>query len=106
MPQKTEEEAARRRDRLAGAFGNAGARREPHRVSVAVIAVCLAMAALVAGAASSARAGTLDKVKSSSSIALGYRTASPPFSSSERGGQPVGYSIDLCLRVVAAVKQT
>jgi glutamate/aspartate transport system substrate-binding protein len=55
--------------------------------------------------AAAVQAGTLDKIRSSGSIALGYRTASPPFSSTEVGAQPAGYSIDLCLRIVAAVKQ-
>jgi glutamate/aspartate transport system substrate-binding protein len=57
------------------------------------------------GGAAAAQAGTLDKIRAKGSIALGYRTASPPFSSAEAGAQPVGYSIDLCLRIVAALKQ-
>jgi ABC-type amino acid transport substrate-binding protein len=65
--------------------------------------VLLSLGLIVFGAA--AESGTLDKIQSNKSISLGYRTASPPFSSTEAGAQPVGYSIDLCLRVVAAVKQ-
>jgi ABC-type amino acid transport substrate-binding protein len=56
-------------------------------------------------AAAAAQSGTLDKIRASGSVALGYRTASPPFSSAEAGAHPAGYSIDLCLRIVAAVRQ-
>lgn len=48
--------------------------------------------------------GTLDKVKSSGQIALGYRDASIPFSYIGNDGSPVGYSMDLCLHIVEAVK--
>jgi len=49
--------------------------------------------------------GTLDKINRSGTIVLGYRNSSPPFSSLDEGGRPIGYSIDLCLRVADAVKQ-
>ena len=49
-------------------------------------------------------ADTLDKIKASGVILMGYRTDAPPFSSTAPGGQPEGFSIDLCDRVVAAVK--
>lgn len=49
--------------------------------------------------------GTLDKISRSGTIVLGYRNSSPPFSSLDEGGRPIGYSIDLCLRVADAVKQ-
>jgi glutamate/aspartate transport system substrate-binding protein len=61
--------------------------------------------ALTIGMTTSAYAGTLDDIRAKGSIALGYRTASAPFSSVDASGQPAGYSIDLCLRIVAAVKQ-
>jgi ABC-type amino acid transport substrate-binding protein len=51
-----------------------------------------------------ARADTLEKIKSSGVILLGYQTDAPPFSSAAGGGQPEGFSIDLCDRVVAATK--
>src|SRR5690349_21581319 len=46
----------------------------------------------------------LKKVKDSGEITLGYRGASVPFSYLDDKQQPVGYSIDLCLRVADAVK--
>ncbi len=48
---------------------------------------------------------TLKKVKETNSIVIGYREASRPFSFVGDDGKPVGYSIDLCLRIVAGVQQ-
>jgi glutamate/aspartate transport system substrate-binding protein len=48
--------------------------------------------------------GVLKKVKDSGEITLGYRDASVPFSYLDDKQQPVGYSMDLCLRVADAVK--
>ena len=48
-------------------------------------------------------AGTLDKIKASKTIALGYRENSVPFSYVGDDNQPWGYSIDLCIKVVAAI---
>jgi ABC-type amino acid transport substrate-binding protein len=67
-------------------------------------------AALVAVAAASpavadTAGGTLAKIADSGTVVLGYRASSPPFSSVGSDGQPSGYSIDLCLRVVEAVRQ-
>jgi glutamate/aspartate transport system substrate-binding protein len=47
---------------------------------------------------------TLKKVKDSGSITIGHRDASIPFSYYDDKQQPVGYAIDLCLRIVDAVK--
>ena len=62
----------------------------------------LASAALAAPAA--AQEGTLKKIKDSGSITIGHRDASIPFSYYDDRQQPVGYAIDLCLRIVDAVK--
>jgi glutamate/aspartate transport system substrate-binding protein len=62
---------------------------------------CAAMCGIVH--TSQARADTLDKIKSSGVILLGYRSDAPPFSSGA-SGRPEGFSIDLCDRVVAAAK--
>ncbi len=48
--------------------------------------------------------GTLAKVATSGTMALGYREASLPFSFLGRSGNPVGYSIDLCQAVVRAAE--
>ena len=51
-----------------------------------------------------AQADTLAKIKESGTIVFGHRTASPPFSFVDQSGKAVGYSIDLCKRIAAAVK--
>ncbi|MEC5205751.1 glutamate/aspartate ABC transporter substrate-binding protein [Vogesella urethralis] len=49
--------------------------------------------------------GTLDKIKESGVIVLGHRDASIPFSYLADGPNPIGYSHDLQLKVVEAVKK-
>ena len=44
--------------------------------------------------------GTLEKVKATKTIALGYRDSSVPFSYAGPTKEPMGYSVDLCMRVV------
>jgi glutamate/aspartate transport system substrate-binding protein len=66
-----------------------------------------AAAALVTGlAATPAQASpTLDKIKSAGQISVGHREASVPFSYMDDTGKPIGYSIDLCMRIVDEVKK-
>ncbi len=61
---------------------------------------------LVAGAMSGTvlAQDTLKKVRDSGSITIGHRDASIPFSYYDDKQQPVGYAVDLCLRIVDAVK--
>jgi glutamate/aspartate transport system substrate-binding protein len=51
-----------------------------------------------------AQQGTLDKIRASGTITLGHRDASIPFSYLDDKQQPIGYAMDLCLKVVEAVK--
>ena len=51
-----------------------------------------------------AQEGTLKKIKDSGSITIGHRDASIPFSYYDDKQQPVGYAMDLCLRIADAVK--
>ena len=48
--------------------------------------------------------GTLKKIKDSGSITLGHRDTSIPFSYYDDKQQVVGYAMDLCMRIVDAVK--
>jgi glutamate/aspartate transport system substrate-binding protein len=48
---------------------------------------------------------TLKKVKDGGSITIGHRDASIPFSYYDDKQQVVGYAVDLCLRIVEAVKK-
>ena len=62
----------------------------------------LAAASLALPAA--AQEGTLKKIKDSGTITIGHRDASVPFSYYDDKQQPVGYAMDLCLKIVDAVK--
>jgi len=65
----------------------------------------LALAAVLAFAgAATAQEGTLDKIRKTGAITIGHRDASIPFSYYDDRQQPVGYAIDLCLRIVEAIK--
>jgi glutamate/aspartate transport system substrate-binding protein len=73
------------------------------RISTAVMSLVM-VAAMQAPVA--VQADTLDRIKSTGTITIGYVDASPPFASSTAGGKPEGFSIDLCQRIVAGVRQS
>ena len=73
-----------------------------HRTMKAA-AAALACAFLAAPAL--AQEGTLDKIKKTGTITVGHRDASIPFSYYDDKQQPVGYAVDICMRIVSAVKQ-
>ena len=62
------------------------------------------LAALAVALPAMAQEGTLKKVKDSGSITIGHRDASLPFSYYDDKQQPIGYAIDLCLKIVDTVK--
>jgi glutamate/aspartate transport system substrate-binding protein len=62
------------------------------------------LAALAVAMPVAAQEGTLKKIKESGSITIGHRDASLPFSYYDDKQQPIGYSMDLCARIVDAVK--
>lgn len=67
----------------------------------------MAMAAALACAAAGAMAQstpTLDKIKSTGAITLGYRESSFGFSYLDANLKPVGYSMDICYKILDAVK--
>ncbi|MBI1777848.1 MAG: amino acid ABC transporter substrate-binding protein [Proteobacteria bacterium] len=68
----------------------------------------LAAAAIAVALGQSAAAedlyGTLKKIKESGTIIIGHNEDSPPFSSIGQDGKPMGYSIDLCLKIAEGVK--
>jgi glutamate/aspartate transport system substrate-binding protein len=48
--------------------------------------------------------GTLEKIKDSGTITIGHRESSVPFSYYDDNQQVIGYAMDLCYRIVDAVK--
>lgn len=72
-----------------------------YRTLVATIGV---MAGFLGGSAQAA-SPTLDKIKETKQITLGYRESSVPFSYLDASQKPVGFSLDLCSDIVAHIKQ-
>ena len=60
--------------------------------------------ALAALFAAGVQAQTLDKIKKEGVITIGHRDASIPFSYFDDKQQPVGYSMDICMKIADAVK--
>ena len=78
--------------------------RFPVRLSF-LPALAFVSAASLAGAPAFAEPGAvLKKIKESGELTLGYRESSIPFSYLDDKAQPVGYSIELCGKVVDAIK--
>ncbi len=50
--------------------------------------------------------GTLKKVKESGVINMGHREASVPFAYMGPEGKPIGYTVELCYRVIDRIKKT
>ncbi|HKO67355.1 MAG TPA: transporter substrate-binding domain-containing protein [Burkholderiaceae bacterium] len=62
------------------------------------------LASVAVGASAQELTGTLKKIKDTGSITIGYRESSIPFSYLDDKQQPVGYAMELCGKVVDAVK--
>ena len=69
----------------------------PVKALLALFALCVVPGIAVGG--------TLDQIKKSGEIRLGYRTDAPPLSFNDSSGQPAGYSVELCKRIAVAVKE-
>jgi len=75
------------------------------RIAPRVLAIAVA-AALTTPVVAAELTGTLKKIKDSGTITLGHRDSSIPFSYlGDNSRQPIGYSHDLQLKVVEAVKK-
>jgi glutamate/aspartate transport system substrate-binding protein len=72
------------------------------RVKILVATLSCAVASLPAVAQE--LTGTLKKIKETGSITIGHRESSIPFSYLDDKQQPIGYAMDLCMKIVDAVK--
>jgi len=74
--------------------------------SAACAIICLAIAAPVSAQKPAAppASTTLNRIKQTGKIRLGYQPDARPFSFRDPSGKPAGYSVDLCLKVADAVK--
>lgn len=69
-----------------------------------LVSVLIAAGALTATAQAQDLTGTLKKIKDTGSITVGYRESSVPFSYLDDKQQPIGYAMDLCMKIVDAAK--
>jgi len=69
-----------------------------------VLACAAASVAYARPAAAQVAQPTLDKIAAANAIAIGYRETSPPFSYVDGNGRVIGFSQDICDKVIAAVK--
>ena len=65
--------------------------------------VACALVCCLAGQAE-AQSGTLDRIGKAGVITMGYLDGSAPFSSVDAGGQPQGYSVDLCREIASGIR--
>lgn len=70
-----------------------------------LITACVGLGLAFGGAttAFSQDGGTLEKIKASGEIVIGHRESSVPFSYLDGDQKAVGYSLDLCMKIVEAV---
>ena len=67
-------------------------------------ALALSMVILSTSVYAAEQSSTLEQIKKTGKIRLGYRQSEPPMSFLDNNGKPAGYSIDLCARIVTGVK--
>ena len=70
------------------------------------LAICVMLLAVAGPVAGQEIRPTLDKIKETGVIQLGHRATSRPFSFLGSDGQPAGFSVDLCLQVAAAIRES
>lgn len=70
-----------------------------------LVVMPLLLAIAAAQALAEPAEGTLRTIARTKTIRLGYLKEAVPFSFAESAGKPMGYSIDLCQRVVAGLQQ-
>jgi glutamate/aspartate transport system substrate-binding protein len=74
--------------------------KHTHMIGLALVAV------LGAGQASAQElTGTLKSIKETGAITLGHRDSSIPFSYLDDNQKPIGYAMDICYKIVEAVKK-
>jgi len=67
--------------------------------------VAIAAALVLAGSSAAAAATVLDRIKERGKIVIAHRESSVPFSYLGPDRKPIGYAVDLCLRVAEAVRK-
>ena len=74
------------------------------RLPAILLALSIPAALLVGPVAAEGLSGTLQRVRETKKITLGYQEASVPFSYLDGKQRPIGFALDICLKIVDAVK--
>jgi ABC-type amino acid transport substrate-binding protein len=84
------------------------ASRVAQPLAAVLLSAVLVSGALVSGtllaAGAAASAATLERIRDSGTIKLGYREDAAPFSFADPAGLPAGYTVEICNAVVSAVR--
>lgn len=79
--------------------------RHASTLKLTILGASLLATSLLLGAfPASAETGTLQKIRETGTITIGYRESSAPFSYLDDAQKPVGYAMDICMKVVDAVR--
>lgn len=73
------------------------------KIGKTILAVAVATGLSVPSAMAQDQVGTLDKIAESGEVVIGYRESSVPFSYLDENQTPIGYSIDLCQKIVEQI---
>src|SRR6185369_3423735 len=68
-----------------------------------VLAACLLATSASGQTAGEGLSATLDNIKRTHVVRLGYRESSPPFSFLDQSNRPIGYSLELCEAIVEEI---
>ncbi|CCD95319.1 putative extracellular solute-binding protein, family 3; glutamate/aspartate periplasmic-binding protein [Bradyrhizobium sp. ORS 375] len=71
-----------------------------------LVAYALVASVLAAPASAEELAGTLQKIKETGTVTVGYRETSLPFSYIDDNQKPLGFALDICGRIVDEIKAT
>ena len=71
-----------------------------------ILAAAVAASLFAAPAIAADLTGTLKKIKDTGVIKIGHRDASVPFSYLDDKQKPIGYGVDICMKIVDKVKAT
>lgn len=70
-----------------------------------VFTTAIAIALLASPTSAQELSGTLKKIKDTGAITIGHRDSSIPFSYLDDKQKPIGFAMDICMRIVEAVKK-
>jgi putrescine:ornithine antiporter len=104
LPQTAAAAASRAAPASPGTAAPAAARTAGPAAAHALIGVSILVGAGAMFASPPAAAATIDRIKETGHIRLGFLKDAPPFSVASGGGAPDGYSVALCKKIAEDIK--